>query len=67
VEANTERPTDSTILVRLISRVCTIGSNLHRLDLPDMNQAPFLPWEMRWKLRLKNLKKAARMRVSRPK
>src|SRR6195256_447855 len=37
VEANTERPTDSTILVRLIARVCTIGGNLHRLDLPDMN------------------------------
>jgi hypothetical protein len=38
VEANTERPTDSTILVRLIARVCTSGSNLHRWDLPDMNQ-----------------------------
>ena len=37
VEANTERPTDSTILVRLIARVCTTGSNLHRLDLPDLN------------------------------
>ena len=37
VKANTERPTDSTILVRLIARVCTTGSNLHRLDLPDMN------------------------------
>src|SRR6266481_7523878 len=37
VEANTERPTDSTILVRLIARVCTTGGNLHRLDLPDMN------------------------------
>jgi hypothetical protein len=37
VEANTERPTDSAILVRLIARVCTTGSNLHRLDLPDMN------------------------------
>ena len=31
VEANTERPTDSTILVRLIARVCTTGGNLHRL------------------------------------
>jgi hypothetical protein len=30
VEANTERPTDSTILVRLIARVCTTGGNLHR-------------------------------------
>jgi hypothetical protein len=37
VEANTERPTDSTILIRLIARVCTSGSRLHRLDLPDMN------------------------------
>src|SRR6202166_1016443 len=36
VEANTERPTDSTILVRLIARVCTAGGNLHRLDLADM-------------------------------
>ena len=37
VEANTEWPTDSTILIRLISRICTTGANLHRLDLPDMN------------------------------
>jgi hypothetical protein len=36
VEANTERPTDSTILVRLIARVCVTGGNLHRLDLPDI-------------------------------
>ena len=42
VEANTERPTDSTILVKLIARVCTAGGNLHRLDLPDMNQAGLL-------------------------
>jgi hypothetical protein len=42
VEANTERPTDSTILVRLIARVCTTGGNLHRLDLPDMNQIGLL-------------------------
>jgi hypothetical protein len=42
VEANTARPTDSTILVRLIGRVCTIGSNLHRLDLPAMNQIGLL-------------------------
>jgi hypothetical protein len=42
VEANTERPTDSTILVRLIARVCTTGSNLHRSDLPDMNQIGLL-------------------------
>jgi hypothetical protein len=37
VEANTERPTDSTILIRLIARVCTTGGNLHRLDLPNMH------------------------------
>jgi hypothetical protein len=37
VEANTERPTDSIILVRLIARVCTAGGHLHRLDLRDMN------------------------------
>jgi len=42
VEANTERPTDSTILVRLIARVCTTGGNLHRLDLADMNQIGLL-------------------------
>ena len=42
VEANTERPTDSTILVRLIARVCTTGRNLHRWDLPDMNQIGLL-------------------------
>jgi hypothetical protein len=42
VEANTERPTDSTFLVRLIARVCTIGGNLHWLDLPDMNQIGLL-------------------------
>jgi hypothetical protein len=42
VEANTERPTDSTILVRLIARVCNTGGNLHRLDLPDMNQIGLL-------------------------
>jgi hypothetical protein len=42
VEANTNRPTDSTILVRLIARICTTGGNLHRLDLPDMNQIGLL-------------------------
>ena len=42
VAANTERPTDSIILVRLIARVCTTGSNLHRWDLPDMNQIGLL-------------------------
>lgn len=42
VEANTDRPTDSTILVKLIARVCTTGGNLHRMDLPDMNQIGLL-------------------------
>jgi len=42
VEANTERPTDSTILVRLIARVRAVGGNLHRLDLPNMNQIGLL-------------------------
>ena len=42
VEANTERPTDSTILVKLIARVCMTGSKLHRLDLPDLNQIGLL-------------------------
>jgi hypothetical protein len=42
VEANTERPTDSTILVKLIARVRATGGNLHRLDLPDMNQIGLL-------------------------
>jgi transposase, IS5 family len=42
VKANTERPTDSTVLVRLIARVCITGGNLHRLDLPDMNQIGLL-------------------------
>jgi len=42
VEANTERPTDLSILVRLIARVCTTGGNPHRLDLPDMNQIGLL-------------------------
>lgn len=38
VEANTDRPTDSSLLVKLIARVCTLGGQLHRLELPDMNQ-----------------------------
>jgi hypothetical protein len=42
VEANTERPTDSSILVRLIARVCSTGGNLHRVDLADMNQIGLL-------------------------
>jgi hypothetical protein len=31
VEANTDRPTDWTILVKLIARIRTTGGNLHRL------------------------------------
>jgi hypothetical protein len=50
VEANTERPADSTILVRLIARVCTTGSRLHRLDLPDLNPIGLL--EQQEELRL---------------
>ena len=42
VEANTDRSTDSTILVRLIARICTTGGNLHRFNLPDMNQIGLL-------------------------
>lgn len=38
VEANSARPTDSSLLVRLVERICTLGANLHRLDLPDMEQ-----------------------------
>ena len=49
VEANTERPTDSSMLVRLIARVCTTGGNLHRLDLPDMNQTGL--WKQQQELR----------------
>src|SRR6202047_3451443 len=36
VEANTERPTDSTILVRLINRICTNGATIQRLAMPAM-------------------------------
>lgn len=38
VEANTDRPTDSTLMVKLIRRICALGGHLHRLGLPDMNQ-----------------------------
>src|SRR6202047_996645 len=36
VEANTERPTDSIILVRLINRICTNGATIQRLAMPAM-------------------------------
>src|SRR6478672_3763377 len=35
-------PQTRPILVRLLARVCTTGGNLHRLDLPDMNQIGLL-------------------------
>ena len=38
VEANTSRPTDSTLLVNLVARIRVAGGNLHRLDLPDLKQ-----------------------------
>ena len=38
VEANTDRPTDSALMVKLIRRICALGGHLHRLGLPDMNQ-----------------------------
>jgi hypothetical protein len=42
VEASTDRPTESTILVKLIARIRTAGGNLRRLDLPDTNQIGLL-------------------------
>lgn len=38
VEANTDRPTDSTLMVKLVDRICAVGGHLHRLGLPDMKQ-----------------------------
>ncbi len=38
VEANTDRPTDSTLMVKLLARICTVGRHLHRLGLPDLKQ-----------------------------
>ena len=38
VEANSARPTDSSLMVRLIERICTLGANLGRFELPAMNQ-----------------------------
>jgi len=37
VEANTDRPTDSSLMIKLITRICAVGTQLHRVDLPDMN------------------------------
>ena len=38
VEANTDRPTDSALMVKLIRRICALGGHLHRRGMPDMNQ-----------------------------
>lgn len=38
VAANSARPTDSTLLIKLLERITNFGAHLHRLDLPDMNQ-----------------------------
>lgn len=37
VEANSNRPSDSSLLLKLIRRICALGSQLHRVGLPDMN------------------------------
>ena len=43
VEANTDRPTDSSLIVKLIGRICGFGAQLHRLGLPDMNPVGLAP------------------------
>lgn len=43
VAANTDRPTDSTLLVRLVARIGACGGHLHRLGLPDMDQVGLQP------------------------
>lgn len=37
IEANTERPTDSGLITKLIERVCRRGSQLYRFGLPNFN------------------------------
>jgi IS5 family transposase len=37
VEANSARPTDASLLVRLLGRICAGGARLGRFDLPVMN------------------------------
>ena len=44
-EANTDRPTDSTLLVKLVGRIRVAGGHLHRLDLPDLQQVGLLAQE----------------------
>ena len=36
VEANPARPTDSTLMIKLIGRIGAVGRRLHRVGLPDM-------------------------------
>jgi IS5 family transposase len=37
VKANTERPTDSGLVTKLVERICRCGSKLNRLGLPNFN------------------------------
>jgi len=37
VEANTERPTDSGLITKLVERICRRGSKLDRFGLPNFN------------------------------
>ncbi len=37
VQANSDWPTDSNLMLKLIARICAIGSQLHRMGLPDIN------------------------------
>jgi Transposase DDE domain len=36
VAANSDRPTDSSLLVKLLARICTAGARLDRLGLPNL-------------------------------
>jgi hypothetical protein len=35
--ANTERPTDSGLITKLVERICRTGTKLDRFDLPNFN------------------------------
>jgi IS5 family transposase len=37
VKANTDWPTDSSLMIKLIARICAVGGQLHRVGLPDIN------------------------------
>jgi len=39
VEANSDWPTDSSLMVKLIGRICAFGARLHRVGLPAMKPA----------------------------